>query len=139
VAASLVCERLDGGSLTAIDRSEKMIALATRRNQEHVAARRARFTAIALEDADFGERRFDKVFGVHVAALWRSGEALAVVRAHLAPGGTLSIVTQEPGWGTPADARPFAAEVAASLRALGFMVDGPRFADVGPLVCVVCR
>jgi 2-polyprenyl-3-methyl-5-hydroxy-6-metoxy-1,4-benzoquinol methylase len=137
VAASKVCER--GGRLTAIDRSEKMIALATRRNQEHVAAGRARFEAVALEHADSGEERFDKVFGVHVAALWRSQAALAVVRAHLAPGGALFVISQEPGWRTAADARPFAEEVAAALRARGFTVDAPRFADAVPLVCVVAR
>ena len=70
-----------GGHLTAIDRSAKMIALATRRNQEHVSAGRARFETVALERADFGGERFDKVFGVHVAALWRSD----AVRGHLAP------------------------------------------------------
>ena len=82
------CARRAAGSVTAIDRSAKMIALATRRNQAHVAAGRARFETVALEQADFGGERFDKVFGVHVAALWRSGRG-RVVRAHLAPGGAL--------------------------------------------------
>ena len=33
VAASLVCARLEGGRLTAIDRSQKMIDMATGRNR----------------------------------------------------------------------------------------------------------
>ena len=152
VAASLVCERLErssderaargrGGRLTAIDRSEKMIALATRRNREHVATGRARFETVALERAAFGEERFDKVFGVHVAALWRSDAALEVVRAHLAPAGALSIVNQLPGWRTKTDARAFSEPVAASLRERGFAVDQPRFATLGdcPVVCVTAR
>ena len=36
VAVSLVCERLTTGTITAIDRSPKMIEMATRRNREHV-------------------------------------------------------------------------------------------------------
>ena len=139
VAASLVCER--GGRLTAIDRSDKMIALATRRNHEHVTAGRARFEAVTLEQAGFGGERFDKVFGVHVAALWRSDEALEVVRAHLAPAGALYIVNQSPGWRTQADARAFSEPVAAALGERGFAVEAPRFADLesSPVVCVIAR
>jgi SAM-dependent methyltransferase len=141
VAASLVCERLSGGRLTAIDRSAKMIALATRRNEQHVAAGRARFATVALEQADFGDERFDTVFGVHVAALWRSQAAIAIVRAHLAPAGALYIFNQLPGRRTPADARAFAEPVAAALGAQGLSVEAPRFADLepSPVVCVIAR
>ena len=141
VAASLVCERLSGGRLTAIDRSEKMIALATRRNREHVASGRARFEAVTLEQADFGGERFDTIFGVHVAALWRSEEALEVIRAHLAPAGALHIVNQAPGWRGQPDARAFGEAVAAALGARGFAVEAPRVADLGPapVVCVIAR
>ena len=144
VAASLVCERLErgrGGRLTAIDRSAKMVALATRRNEQHVAAGRARFATVALEQADFGDERFDTVFGVHVAALWRSQEAIALVRAHLAPAGALYIFNQLPGRRTLADARAFAEPVAAALGAHGLSVEAPRFAalEPSPVVCVIAR
>src|SRR4051794_36544939 len=62
VAVSLVCERLTTGTIAAIDRSPKMIDMASRRNREHVDAGRAVLEAVALEDADLGDRRFDKVF-----------------------------------------------------------------------------
>jgi ubiquinone/menaquinone biosynthesis C-methylase UbiE len=67
VAVSLVCERLTTGTIAAIDRSPKMIEMATRRNREHVDAGRAALEAIALEDADLGDRRFDKIFAFNVA------------------------------------------------------------------------
>ena len=67
VAVSLVGERLTTGTITAIDRSPKMIEMATRRNREHVNAGRAVLEAIALEDADLGDQRFDKVFAFNVA------------------------------------------------------------------------
>ena len=35
VAVSLVCERMDGGSIVAIDRSVKMIEMAKKRNAAH--------------------------------------------------------------------------------------------------------
>jgi SAM-dependent methyltransferase len=139
VAASLVCERLDGGRLTAIDRSAKMIAMAERRNEAHVAAGRAVFETVELERARFGEERFDKVFGVHVAALWGSAAALGVVREHLAPGGALYVFNQAPGWRRAADARGFGEEMAAALAGHGFVADEPLAAEVGggPVVCVV--
>jgi SAM-dependent methyltransferase len=141
VAATLVCERLDGGRLTAIDRSAKMIDMATRRNEEHVAAGRAVFETVSLEEADFGEERFDKVFGVHVAALWKSDQALAAARECLAPGGALYVIDQAPGWRTAADAQASTEKVVAALRRRGWRVDEPIVEELGsaPIVCVVAR
>ena len=124
VAASLVCER--GGRLVGIDRSRKMIDAATSRNREHVAAGRARFENVSLEDADFGAERFDVVFGVHVAALWRSAAARAVVRAHLAPAGALHVLSQVPASMT-ADPRG----IADALAAQGWEVAEPRVEPLG--------
>ena len=90
VAVSLVCERLTTGTITAIDRSPKMIEMATRRNREHVDAGRAVLEAVALEDADLGDRRFDKVFAFNVAPFWQQPEAaLGAVREHLARDGAV--------------------------------------------------
>jgi SAM-dependent methyltransferase len=141
VAATVVCERLDGGRLTAIDRSAKMIDMATRRNEEHVAAGRAVFETVALEQADFGRERFDKVFGVHVAALWKSDEALAAAGACLAPGGALYVINQAPGWRTAADAQASAETVVAALRDRGWRAGDPIVEELGtaPIACVVAR
>ena len=88
VAVSLVCARLTTGTITAIDRSPKMIEMATRRNREHVDAGRAVLEAIALEDADLGDRRFDKVFAFNVAPFWQQPQAaLGAIREHLARDG----------------------------------------------------
>jgi len=57
VAVSLVCERLTTGTVTAIDRSPKMIEMATRRNREHVDAGRAVLEAIALRCLEKDPRR----------------------------------------------------------------------------------
>ncbi|HYH44039.1 MAG TPA: class I SAM-dependent methyltransferase, partial [Burkholderiales bacterium] len=74
--------------ITAIDRSKKMIEMAARRNREHVAGGRAVLKTAALEKADFGDERFDKIFAFNVAPFWRQPkEALGIVRRHLAPDG----------------------------------------------------
>src|SRR6187549_1339013 len=90
VAVSLVCERLTSGRITAIDRSEKMIEMAARRNRDHVAAGRAVLKTAALERADFGGERFDKVFAFNVAPFWLQPEkALGIVGRRLSPDGAV--------------------------------------------------
>jgi cyclopropane fatty-acyl-phospholipid synthase-like methyltransferase len=93
VAATFVCERLDGGRLTAIDRSPKMIAAAARRNAAYVEAGTAEFLVATLEDAELGDRRFDKIFAVRVGLFHREpAHARALAERWLAPGGTLHAV-----------------------------------------------
>jgi ubiquinone/menaquinone biosynthesis C-methylase UbiE len=97
VAATLVCERLEGGHLTAIDRSPKMIEAARRRNAAYVEAGKAEFLVAALEDLDLGDRRFDKIFAVRVGLFHRDPErARRMAERWLAPGGTLLAVFDEP-------------------------------------------
>jgi ubiquinone/menaquinone biosynthesis C-methylase UbiE len=97
VAATLVCERLEGGHLTAIDRSAKMIEAARRRNAAYIEAGKAEFLVAALEDLDLGDRRFDKIFAVRVGLFHREPErARRMAERWLAPGGTLLAAFDEP-------------------------------------------
>jgi ubiquinone/menaquinone biosynthesis C-methylase UbiE len=97
VAATFICERLRGGRLTAIDRSPKMIEAARRRNAAHVEAGRAEFLVAALEDVEFGERRFDKVLAVRVALFHRQPDrARRLVEPWLARGGRIFAFYDEP-------------------------------------------
>jgi ubiquinone/menaquinone biosynthesis C-methylase UbiE len=88
VAAAMVCERLDGGRLTAVDRSPKMIEAAARRNAAYVESGKAEFLVASLEDLDLGDRRFDVIFAVRVGLFQRDPErAHALVEPWLAPAG----------------------------------------------------
>jgi ubiquinone/menaquinone biosynthesis C-methylase UbiE len=93
VAATFVCEQLDGGHLTAIDRSPKMIEAAARRNAAYVQAGKAEFLVAKLEELDLGDRRFDKVFAVRVGLFHREPErARTFVEPYLAQGGTVRAI-----------------------------------------------
>ncbi len=86
VAATMVCELLEGGTLTAIDRSVKMIETATRRNARYVVSGKAEFLIASLEDMNLGDRRFDVVFAVRVGLFHRDPDrAHALIRPWLAP------------------------------------------------------
>lgn len=140
VAVSLVCERLDGGTITAIDRSATMVAMASRRNAEHVAAGVACFRAVSLHEADFGDTRFDTIFAVHVGVFLRGRPAreLELVGSHLAPGGRLQLAYQ------PLDPRAVGGTVerlSTVLDAHGFTVADVLTEDLssGRTLCVVAN
>lgn len=141
VAVSLVCERLTSGQITAIDRSQKMIEMATRRNREHIAAGRAVMKTAALEKAEFGKERFDKVFAFNVAPFWLQPEdALAIVRRHLTRDGTFYLF-----WDArhtqAGRARDLADQLSEKLRLAGFPVNQVLVKDLRPVpaVCVIAQ
>jgi SAM-dependent methyltransferase len=129
VAVSLVCERLDGGRITAVDRSPRMIEMARKRNAAW--ADRVRFVVASIEEADLDDEVYDKVFAVHVAALQRPGPALDVVRARLVVGGSLSLFGQAPGWRSRRDAARFGADVGEVLAGAGLAVEEALVGEVG--------
>jgi ubiquinone/menaquinone biosynthesis C-methylase UbiE len=114
VAVSLVCERLVGGRITAVDRSTKMIDAARKRNREH--AEKVRFITASIDQADLGGESYDKAFAVHVAALHKPGPALEAVVRHLVPAGRLYLFHAAPGWKEPAAAERFAADLGGVLE-----------------------
>jgi SAM-dependent methyltransferase len=141
VAVSLVCERLTTGTITAIDRSPKMIEMARRRNREHLDAGRAALEAIALEHADLDDRRFDKVFAFNVAPFWEQPEAaLGSVREHLAQDGAVYLFW-DARHSAPDRVRDLGNALADRLREGGFSVDRMLVKDLRPVpaVCAIGR
>jgi ubiquinone/menaquinone biosynthesis C-methylase UbiE len=97
VAATMVCQRLDGGRLTAIDRSAKMIEAAARRNAAHVEEGKAEFLVADIEEVDLGKRRFEVIFAVRVGLFHREPErARALAERWLAPGGRVEAFFDPP-------------------------------------------
>ena len=134
VAVSLVCEKLDGGTITAIDRSQKMIETARKRNADHVASVVASFQTASLEEADFGEARFDKIFAINVGLFWRQQpiRELTTLWNHLAPKGRLFLFHEPPPGST---APPIPASVPAVLESSGFTVTEILTQDLGRTRC----
>ena len=60
-AVSLICPKLAGGTIAAIDRSPVQVNLAARNNAESIAAGKATFHNAALTDAALDGARFDKI------------------------------------------------------------------------------
>jgi cyclopropane fatty-acyl-phospholipid synthase-like methyltransferase len=96
VAVALICERLVGGRIVAIDRSATAISRATRRNAEHLASGKAAIKTVALEQLQpsdvLGEgERFDKIFAMNVNLFWVRSPAkeLELIKRLLGSGGAL--------------------------------------------------
>ncbi|HWV84583.1 MAG TPA: class I SAM-dependent methyltransferase [Capillimicrobium sp.] len=129
VAVSLIADRLDGGSVLAIDRSPKMIQATARRNAAHVAAGVVTVQQTELADADLGDEPFDRVLAIHLPVLQRGDAAreLALLRAHMAPDGELHVSFQPH---RPAEVESIVAHVRGALEAGGFAVARVEVADL---------
>lgn len=140
VAVSLVCERLDGGRIVAIDRSPTMIAAAERRNAEYVAAGLASFQAGELHEVDLGDARFDTIFAIHVGVFSRGEPTreLAIIRDRLAPGGRFYLPYQPLD---PGKVEETAAALSAVLENHGFAVVDVLARDLstGRAGCVIAE
>lgn len=95
VAATLICDLLDGGSYVGVDRSPQMTASATKRNAAHVDSGRATFLTGTVADLQL-DLRFDTVLAIHFPPLLRqrAAEELSSVQAHLKEAGTLWVGIQ---------------------------------------------
>ena len=90
VAATLICDRLDGGSYVGVDRSPQMTTTATKRNEAHTTSGRARFLTMTVASLNL-DLRFDSVLAIHFPPLLRKSAAaeLDAVRSHLKEDGRL--------------------------------------------------
>jgi SAM-dependent methyltransferase len=121
LAAPLVCEKLGRGTLTAIDRSKAAIMTANHRNASLVASGKVRFGTVALAEADFGNRRFSKIFAINVNLFWLDpARELSVVHKLLRSSGGLYLIYEPP---SPDQLKRIGARLARNLKEGGFGVD----------------
>jgi protein-L-isoaspartate O-methyltransferase len=118
-AASLVCERLDRGSLLLIDRSATAIDRTRARNLQHVASGRLKLETVDVADFDPGKARFGKIFALNVNVFWTTPatEELARIRRALDHNGRLFLFYETP---SGARARQAVTRVVDALRVNGF-------------------
>lgn len=136
-AVPLVCEKLGGGKLAAIDRSRKMIAAALERNHALAAAGKVQFQAVALVNADFPRYRFSKIFAINVNVFWLDpSKELLIVHQLLRPKGAL--ICEPPD---PAQLRRIGDKLARNLEAGGFALDAAVTgrAPSARALCMVAR
>ena len=93
----LICEKLSDGHLTAIDRSEKMVAAAMQSNEEFVSSGKADILHQDLLDGAQSSGHFDKIFLFNINVFWMDPRAeLAEIRRLLNTSGRLYLFHQPP-------------------------------------------
>lgn len=138
-AVPLVCEKLGGGKLTAIDRSRKMIAVALERNRALAAAGKVQLEAAALVNADFARYRFSKIFAINVNVFWLDpSKELLIVRQLLRPKGALYLIYEPP---SPTQLKRIGDKLTRNLEQGGFALDAAITgrAPSARAVCVIAR
>lgn len=137
VAVSLVCERLTGGSITAIDRSAKMAEMARKRNAECIARGKALVHPVAFLETDFDAQCFDKIFAIHVGFFWqRPGRELGMIGDLLASGGALYLFFQPL---VPAEIPNLIDQAVGIFAGGGITIvrTVTKAIDGGPMACVI--
>ncbi len=139
LAVSLICEKLTSGTITAIDRSEKMINLASKRNRTHVSSGKARFQSATLDEANFGNDQFDKIFAVRVNLFSQQpAKQLEIIKNHLKPKGKLYLFDQPP---VPNKSQQLVESVSKTLRDHGFSIQEVLSKELKPVrvTCVIAK
>lgn len=115
VAAALVCERLSGGRLLAVDRSPVAVSRTLARNAHHVRDGRLAVRQSTLAGLDVAESAVDKAFSVNVNVFWtaRADRELSVLGRALRAGGRLCLLYDSGG-------DRVTAKISAALRENGF-------------------
>jgi SAM-dependent methyltransferase len=143
----LAIERAAGlasrGKVVGLDRSELMLAQASRRNAAAIQAGRVELHPGGAEQLSRFEKQFDKVFAVNVFMFW--DDPVAVLRslsATMKPGATIAITLQPRSRGaTSAEARAGGERIAEALRAAGFTDVRTEMLSMRPVdaACVLGR
>jgi ubiquinone/menaquinone biosynthesis C-methylase UbiE len=140
VAVSLICDRLEAGRITAVDRSPTMVERAATRNERHLASGKATIQLGELDELELADRGFTKVFAINVNIFWVRSPAkeLALIRRLLRPGGALYLFYSPP---SEAKADELAQRLVTTLDELEFPNAGVERATAGasPVLAVVAR
>lgn len=139
IAAGLVAEKLQTGSLTAIDRSAQMVQKASARNRSSIADGRAVFMTASIEHVPSGGKPYDKAFAFNVSLFWSEPtRALRALAALLKQDGRLYVFHQPP---SEAKTRPIAEATRRLLEAHGYAVQETRYQPMAPATvsCILAR
>ena len=97
VAVRLVLDRLTSGTITALDRSDKMIEAVRASNEAALTSGQLRTRAEAIEDTDWAGEMFDAILAINVDFNLRLGTRWpTMLKALLRPAGRIVLAFDPP-------------------------------------------
>jgi trans-aconitate methyltransferase len=136
-AVSLICERLTTGKIMGIDRSQTSIDKAIANNSKCIAANKAEFHNIAIDQFEYGEY-FNKIFAVNINVFWlKPANELRAIKNLLMPNGRLYLFYEPP---SHSQANEIADKVKRNL-ADNFVVQDVLFTTLNSMrgVCIIAQ
>lgn len=139
VAIAMIAQKLGGGHIVGLDRSDSAVKAAKERNVDAIASGKVEIVESTLADYTAEAGRFDKVFAINVNLFWLEAmRELAVLKPMLAPGGRLFLFFEPPGISQIETIRR---AVEIRLKGAGYLVDevvaGPT--PNTPLLGIIAR
>lgn len=133
ILAEQVVQSLTTGKVTAIDKSEAMIRMASKRNHLWIAEGKVHFVAADFADVSLTEQ-YDKIFAFNVSAFWNEPEkALKQIGKYLKNTGKFYLFHQPPIEIT----KRIAKQAAAQLMKYDFRILTTLFKDL-PTASAFC-
>ena len=134
LAVLLICDGLENGHVTAIDRSEKMVRLAHERNRHNVEAGKATILCADLLTAGLEANEFTKIFLFNLNVFWMDPIAeLKEIRRLLAPHGPFYIFHNPP---PGSELTEYAGAIEKNLEKNGFCVEAPIYNEAVSSLCI---
>ena len=97
LAVEQIAQKLTSGKITAIDQSQAMIAMASRRNKDFIAAEKVVLLTGKLAEIQLPVQVYDKIFAFNVSVFWKNPvRELQIIASHLKQDGAFYVFHQPP-------------------------------------------
>jgi len=97
LAVEQIAQKLTSGKITAIDQSQAMITMASKRNKELIATEKVVLLTGKLAEIQLPDQGYDKIFAFNVSVFWKNPiRELQIIASHLKPDGAFYLFHQPP-------------------------------------------
>jgi ubiquinone/menaquinone biosynthesis C-methylase UbiE len=139
ISAELIARTLTTGKITAIDKSQAMLAKALTRNKKFINDGKVEFIHKDLSSLPVGTGVCDKVFAFNVNLFWTKkdiAKEMRVIESHVKRNGRLYLFYQPPGKDR---CKSLSETVAENIKSHGYRIMGVLHEEAVRSCCIISR